>query len=194
LAGVNAGGLDFFLAKYDSSGNSLWSRQLGTAAPDFGESIAVDGNGNAYVTGYTNGGLDGANLGGRDIFLAKYDSSGNFLWVKQLGTANEDIGYGVTLDSSGNAYVTGGTQGGLDGNTNRGDYDIFMVKYDSSGSKQWVSQMGTAAEDVGKGIAFDNGRNVAYITGNTLGSLDGNTSAGGYDAVLLKISPSGQFQ
>ncbi len=194
LAGANAGGFDLFLAKYDSSGNTLWSKQLGTAAADFGESIAVDGNGNAYISGYTNGGLDGANRGGRDIFLAKYDASGNFLWVKQLGTANEDIGYGVTLDASGNAYVTGGTQGGLDGNTNKGDYDIFVVKYDSSGTKQWVTQIGTAAEDVGIGIAFDNGRNVAYIAGNTLGSLDGNTSAGGYDAVLLKISPSGQFQ
>jgi hypothetical protein len=57
-------------------------------------------------------------------------------WTKQLGTSSSDKGRGVTTDSSDNIYVTGQTQGGLDGNTNSGNYDIFLVKYDSSGTKQ----------------------------------------------------------
>ena len=57
-------------------------------------------------------------------------------WTKQLGTSSTDTGYGVTTDSSGNIYVTGGTTGGLDGNTRLGSGDIFLVKYDSSGTKQ----------------------------------------------------------
>jgi hypothetical protein len=66
----------------------------------------------------------------------KYDSSGTKQWTKQLGTSSSELGEGVTTDSSGNIYVTGNTLGNLDGNTNSGDEDIFLVKYDSSGTKQ----------------------------------------------------------
>ena len=89
------------------------------------------------MTGYTGGGLDGNTSSGEsDIFLVKYDSSGTKQWTKQLGTSSGDNGLGVTTDSSGNIYVTGGTEGGLDGNTNSGGWDIFLVKYNSSGTKQ----------------------------------------------------------
>jgi hypothetical protein len=71
-----------------------------------------------------------------DIFLVKYDSSGTKQWTKQLGTSSEDWGKGVTTDSSDNIYVTGYTDGGLDGNTSSGSSDIIIVKYDSSGTKQ----------------------------------------------------------
>ena len=57
-------------------------------------------------------------------------------WTKQLGTSSVEGGFGVTTDSSGNIYVTGVTGGGLDGNTSSGNYDIFLVKYNSSGIKQ----------------------------------------------------------
>ena len=57
-------------------------------------------------------------------------------WTKQLGTSSVDIGNGVTVDSSGNIYVTGYTMGSLDGNTNSGENDIFLLKYNSDGVKQ----------------------------------------------------------
>jgi hypothetical protein len=89
------------------------------------------------VTGGTDGYLDGNTYSGEgDIFLVKYNSSGTKQWTKQLGTSSTDKGDGVTTDSSGNIYVTGGTDGDLDGNTNLGYTDIFLVKYDSSGTKQ----------------------------------------------------------
>ena len=89
------------------------------------------------MTGGTEGGLDGnTSSGSGDIFIVKYDSSGTKLWTKQLGTSSGDVGFGVTTDSSGNIYVTGGTGGGLDGNTSSGSGDIFLVKYNSSGIKQ----------------------------------------------------------
>jgi len=92
---------------------------------------------NIYVTGHTSRGLDGnTNSGSSDIFLVKYNQSGTKQWTKQLGTSSNDFGNGVTTDSSGYIYVTGYTFGELDGNTNSGNYDIFLVKYDSSGTKQ----------------------------------------------------------
>ena len=70
------------------------------------------------------------------MFLVKYNSSGTKQWTKQLGTSKLDYGNEVTSESSGNIYVTGSTEGGLDGNINSGSYDIFLVKYNSSGTKQ----------------------------------------------------------
>ena len=70
------------------------------------------------------------------MFLVKFNTSGTKQWTRQLGTSSHDVGYGVTTDSSGNVYVTGATGGGLDGNTNSGNDDLFLVKYDSEGNKQ----------------------------------------------------------
>ena len=89
------------------------------------------------MTGYTGGGLDGnTTSGNHDIVLVKYNSTGTKQWTKQLGTSSGDYGNDVTTDSSGNIYVTGYTGGGLDGNTISGGSDIFLVKYNSTGTKQ----------------------------------------------------------
>ena len=141
----------------DSSGNTLssqwttstgfvtsssvvsWSgtKQLGTSSSDIANGVTVDSSDNIYVRGYTGGGLDGnTNSGNYDIILLKYNSSGTNQWTKQLGTSSSDLGEGVTVDSSNNIYVTGYTEGGLDGNTNAGGKDVFLVKYNSDGVKQ----------------------------------------------------------
>jgi len=68
------------------------------------------------------------------LYTLKYNSSGTKQWTKQLGTSSSDYAKGVAVDSSNNIYVTGYTGGGLDGNTNSGSNDIFLVKYNSSGT------------------------------------------------------------
>ncbi len=126
---TNVGFDDMFLTKYDTSGTRLWTQQLGTSSLEIGNGVSVDSSGNAYVTGGTQGGLDGnTSAGSWDMFLTKYNTAGTKLWTKQLGTSSLEIGNGVSVDSSGNAYVTGGTQGGLDGNTSVGGSDMFLVK------------------------------------------------------------------
>ena len=116
-----------------------WSvtKQFGTSSPDHAYGISTDIGGNVYVTGHTNGSLDGnTNAGSSDLFVVKYDSGGIKQWTQQLGSAEEDFGIGITLDSSGDVYATGFTGGGLDGNANAGNNDFFVVKYDTDGNKQ----------------------------------------------------------
>ena len=79
--------------------------------------------------------------------MVKYNSSGTKQWTKQLGTSSTDLANGVTTDSSGNVYVVGYTYGELDGNTNTGASDLFVVKYNSSGTKQWTKQLGSSSHD-----------------------------------------------
>jgi hypothetical protein len=97
----------------------------------------VDTAGNVYVTGFTSGSLDGnTNIGGTDMFLVKYNSTGTKQWTRQLGTASSDRGFGIAVDASGNLYATDATSGGLDGNTNAGGDDMLLVKYNANGVKQ----------------------------------------------------------
>mgnify|MGYP000022815785 CR=1 FL=1 len=114
-----------------------WTKQLGSSSNDDAFGVATDSSGNVYVTGATTGGLDGnTSAYGNDLFVVKYNSSGTKQWTKQLGTSSDDVANGVATDSSGNVYVTGWTNGGLDGNTSAGEYDLFVVKYNSDGVKQ----------------------------------------------------------
>ena len=192
------GGGDIFLVKYNSSGNILWTKQLGTSSRDWGSGVSTDLSGNIYVSGGTKGGLDGNTSSGEgDIILIKFNSSGTKQWTKQLGTSYFESGIGVTTDSSGNIYVSGGTQGGLDGDTNYGNDcsfppcgDIFLIKFNSSGTKQWTKQLGTSSDEWGYGVTTDSSGNI-YVTGHTKGGLDGNTNSGESDIFLVKYNSSG---
>ena len=187
------GNSDAFLVKYNSSGTKQWTKQFGTSGTDWALDLAADSSNNIYLTGFTSLSLDGeTNSGRKDIFLVKYNSSGTKQWTKLLGTSY-DLGRGVTVDTSNNIYVTGDTDGGLDGNTNSGDFDMFLVKYNSSGTKQWTKQLGSSSADMGVGITVDNSSNI-YITGQTKGGMDGNTNIGDGDIFLVKYNSSGVLQ
>ena len=197
---TNLGSSDIFLIKYNSSGTKIWTKQLGTSKHEDAYQVTTDSTGHIYMTGYTAGDLYGnTNSGSRDIFLIKFNSSGTKIWTKQLGTSKGEEGFEVTIDSSGNIYVTGSTRGGLDGNTNSGKSDIFLVKYNSSGTKQWTKQLGTSSKDIGLGLTTDSTGHI-YMTGTTEGGLDGNANSGGIrcyrrasckDIFLVKYNSSG---
>jgi len=126
--------------KSDSSSSTSADGSTGTyqlATNDYANGVATDSSGNVYVAGVTYGGLDGnSNKDNADLFVVKYNSSGTKQWTKQNGTWEYDEARGVETDSSGNVYVTGDTYGGLDGKTSAGNADLFVVKYNSSGTKQ----------------------------------------------------------
>jgi len=180
--GALTGTYDIFVAKYDTSGTLQWVKQLGaTGAENYGNSIAVDQNGNCYVTGNARGDIDtiGSGLTGTtDVFIAKYNTSGALQWVIQKGVnAKETYGYGIDVDASGNSYVAGTTYGDLDGAGSGvlvGTSDVFVMKYNSSGVLQWIKQTSQALYWAdGRGIALDSAGNC-YVTGITTADLDGS--------------------
>jgi hypothetical protein len=138
-----------------------WAKRMGGSDSDQGNAIATDANGNVYVTGDFEGTADfdpsagTANLtstGTLDIFLAKYDASGNLLWANRMGGQLTDRGNSLAVDGSGNVVVTGGFRGIVDFDpsvgtanlTSVGNQDIFVAKYDASGNYLWANGMGGA--------------------------------------------------
>ncbi|MDJ0533966.1 MAG: SBBP repeat-containing protein [Xenococcaceae cyanobacterium MO_207.B15] len=176
---------DIWLAKYDTDGNQEWIEQFGTNTFDWSWDVATDLNDDIYITGWTLGSLEGSNAGSYDIWLAKYDSDGNQLWIDQFGTTGDDAALGIDVDELGNYYLTGYTDGDLTGEGNAGSYDAWVAKYDSDGNQLWIQQFGSSELDNAYEVSVS-GDNV-FVTGVTEGSL-GSTNAGSYDAWIGRFS------
>ena len=194
-----AGDYDVFVTKYDNSGTRQWVRQMGTAGTDYSFGIAVDSGGNSYIQGHTAGTLPGANpsAGSNDIFIAKYDTDGETLWVKQFGTGSNDNWGSIALDPTGSYfYVTGSTSSKFadSPDDNAGGTDIFVAKFDAAdGENVWVRQLGSSNTEVGRGVAVDSSNNV-YITGYAGALLPGSADTyegGTYDAFVAKYDSVG---
>jgi beta-propeller repeat-containing protein len=186
LGGPNAGFNDAFVTKFDPSGGDLWTRQIGTMERDNSTSVAVDLAGNVYITGFTSGSLGGANQGGSDAYLTKFDPAGTELWSRQVGTFLSDASYSVAVDKAGNAYITGSTGDSLAGPRVGGLSDAFLMKYDPTGTQLWSQQIGTTGTDVSTSVAVDGEGNV-FISGYTRGNFDG-LNKGRQDAFLVKFT------
>lgn len=190
---ISLGSRDFFLVKYDAAGVKHWTKQFGSANLDEGSDIIVDGERNVCITGHTEGDLDGnLNAGGKDIFISKYDPLGNWIQTVQIGSTDEDYGQDIARDADNNVYVVGRTQGDFDGYVNAGTWDLVLVKYDSLGVKQWSIQKGTLGDDFGDGITIAP-NNLIYITGWTAGDLDGETNFGSEDVYLMNYDLDGNW-
>ena len=96
---------DIFIAKYNSSGDQIWIEQIFSTSRENPKAISIDSLENIYITGFTNGALNGANSGGNDIFLIKYSSDGVLQFKEQFGSSKNDIGLGVRVDSKNNVYL-----------------------------------------------------------------------------------------
>jgi hypothetical protein len=184
----SAGWYDAFLTKFDSQGNKLWSRLLGTPGFDHSYAVASDRWDNVYIGGRTDGDLDGnINAGIDDLFVTKYDTYGNKLWTRQIGTEAIDSIKSIDLDHMDNIYISGNTSGSLDGHNSAGDRDAILIKLDPAGNILWSHQFGTEHRDYSYSVAIDGPGNI-YLGGGTGGMLPGNTVLGGLDAVVIKFS------
>ena len=178
----------------------LWTRQFGTDGYDDVQGAAVDGAGNLYVVGRTGRALPGqTSLGGfSDAYIRKYDSKGNEQWTRQFGTKVFDSAVGVAVNSAGYLYVAGRTASALPGQTNLGDSDAYVRKYDSNGNEQWTRQFGSQGAEFAQRVAVDSVGNL-YVSGQTTGVLPGQTASlpksTGFstdnDAYVRKYDPNG---
>jgi hypothetical protein len=185
---TDGGGEDAFVRKYDRSGNVLWTRQFGSGVDDRAYGVTTDSTG-VYAVGYTGGTLPGQTSAGKhDIFVRKYDRSGNVVWTRQFGTSDTDAAQEIASDHTG-IYVSGGTMGALPGQTSAGTTDAFVRKYDPFGNELWTRQFGTSAVDAIWDI-HDSSAGI-YVGGTTEAALPGQVSAGKQDAFLRSYDPSG---
>ncbi|KKN55784.1 hypothetical protein LCGC14_0578910 [marine sediment metagenome] len=174
-----AGSSDAFILKLDSSGNQLWVKIWGGSERDLGIEISLDYLGNAFILGRTLS----YGAGSEDVFLLKYNSTGNLLWDRTWGGSSHDYANDITLDASGNAFITGTTW-----SYGTGPTDAFLLKFDSSGNLQWDKTWGGSGGESGWEIAIDDSGYV-YIAGET-----SSYGAGYEDAFLLKYDSSGNLQ
>ncbi len=180
---VNLGDKDLFLTKINSSGEKEWTKQWGTAQKEEAYSMITDSDNNLYITGFTAGALGGTSFGKRDAFLIKFNSAGEIEWTKQWGSADDDYGNSITLDSNNNIYIAGNTSGMIDGVSTAHKRDIFLTKFNSAGENQWTKQWNDDYE-WGKGVVVDSNDNI-YITGYMGDVISG-------DIFLSKINSSGE--
>lgn len=216
---TSTGGTDYFLTKFDSSGNFVWAKDfLATATTSRASySISIDSSENIYLSGYFRlatdfdpgpGTTSITSVGGNDMYILKLDSSGNLVWVKTIGSGGHDFAYSVINDSSGNVYVTGGFTGTVDFDpgagtanlTSAGGIDAFLLKLDSSGGYVWAKSIGGSGDDYGQSITRDTAGNfiIGGFFSNTAdfdpdGGVFNMTSAGGRDAFVVKLDPSLTF-
>jgi hypothetical protein len=204
----------FQVAAYDASRPLVidpvltYSTFLGGGFWEEGKAIAVDGSGNAYVTGLSEsldfpapGGTPLTPNGPTDAFVAKFDASGALVYSAFLGGNSEDTGLGIAVDRSGNVYVTGfthstnfptlsGFQSGSGGLT-----DAFVMKLDVTGRPVYSSYLGGSGFDEGRAIAVDASGN-AYVTGVTFSPFPTLNPfqavfGGGSDAFVAKVDAGG---
>ncbi|MBI5215648.1 MAG: SBBP repeat-containing protein [Ignavibacteriae bacterium] len=189
---TNGGSIDMFIAKFDANGNALWLRGAGGAQGDSAYAVATDNSGNAYVIGSfgsntitfgattltnqsTNDAFGDKNT---DIFITKYDSSGNVLWATSYGDSASEEGRDIRIDASGNIFICGtfGNSAFMIDTahvTHSGGYhpngnpypDIFLAKLSPTLDAFWAKSAGWMAADVPWGMGIDNAGN-SYITGS----------------------------
>ncbi|MBE9171190.1 SBBP repeat-containing protein [Pleurocapsales cyanobacterium LEGE 06147] len=178
-----------WVTKFDSNGNQLWSQEFGTSSVESATGIVTDREGNSYLVGVTQGDLGGVNAGSFDVWLTKFDSDGNQLWLEQLGNELVDLSYSIDIDVDGNVYLSGHS-GKRDEESPLGQtLDTWVAKYDKDGNQNWFrdSEASAAGEAYGVAVGSDNS---IYTTGWTIGNVGGE-NAGLYDIWLSKYDSEG---
>ena len=196
-----------FIVKYDTSGNVLWAKtclnnNLDVVVSNSMQSVCVNKNGNAYVTGIFQGPtitfgsltVTNSNPPNHEVFLIKYDPAGNILWGKSFGGNNSEIAYYLTVDVSDNVFLSGFFQSSsIDfgstvlTNKNSGEQDMFIAKYNSSGNFVWAKSAGGSGADIASVVSADKS-GCAYVGG----TFKSNSIA--FGSIALTNSNPGLFK
>jgi len=208
------GSRDAFLVKFNSNGGRLWATYYGGNDNDFGNSCITDNSDHVFLAGHTyssatiaSGGYQDTLRGQSDAFLVKFNSSGVRQWATYYGGSSGDYSTSCAVDSEGDVFLAGATQSNAsiaeDGHQETyggGTEDAFLVKFSSTGVRQWATYYGGSGTDVGGSCTTDRSGNVylAGFTGSTSAIVsDGHQNiygGGEWDAFLVKFNGSGVHQ
>lgn len=179
---LSVGATDALVTKYDSQGNLSWAKNLGGNNYDYASTLTTSPNGNIYLAGYFYsfafpiGGDTLWNAGLSDIFIALYDTNGNFQWAQKAASTDQEYPFDLTSDMQGNAYLTGAIKDSLvlfHATTElqgAGGYDAFAAKYTEQGSVVWAESFGGSFYEYGYAITIDTAENL-YIGGTFENSM-----------------------
>ena len=179
--------------------SQYWLLKGGGTGMDEGLDISMDAAGNTYTTGYFSGAAQfGTNItlgshGVTDIFVAKVDALGNYVWVQRAGGMGPDKGLSIKTDAAGNSYITGffqgtATFGGISITSVGYSQDVFLAKYNTMGVLQWVKSAGGTHGDLGNAVTLDNFGHV-YVTGQ----FSGIASFGSFSLISMMDPSSGSY-
>lgn len=200
---TSAGDSDAFLMIVNSAGSTQYGARFGLTGKDYYWDVAHDSSNNIYASGEMIGNIDlggGAltQIGGRDIFLGKYDNLGNHIWSMNFGVVGDEYTRDIAVNSSGETVIAGHTKGDFNiggaGHTNQGGTDLFLAKVDASGSLSWARAFGTINNENSYDVIFDEDENIIMLASfsGTI-NVGGNdlTSYGGVDILIAKFDSSG---
>ena len=206
---TSAGGADMFVAKVDSSGSFVWATKAGGSSVAIGRAISALPDGSSIVTGAfmgtaTFGSITLTSAGGDDVFVAKVDPSGSFVWATRAGGAFDEVSYAISTLPDGSSIVTGYFEGtAIFGSTTLttasiADTDVFVAKVDPSGSFVWATRAGGSSSAIGRSIsALPDGSSIvtgAFEGTATFGSTTlTSASIAATDVFVAKVDPSGSF-
>ena len=178
-----AGYGDVWLIKTDSSGNKEWDKTFGGSNVDCGESVQQTSDGGYIITGETKS----YGAGNYDVWLIKTDSEGNKEWDKTFGSSEDEKGYSAQQTSDGGYIITGGTISFAVGTSGIGllQGDIWLIKTDSKGNKEWDKTFGGSNQDFG--LSIQQTSDGGYIIAGWTGSYD----ASHFDVLTIKTDPNG---
>jgi len=184
-------------------GQVLLSSQYGGPESDSASSVAVDSNGNIYLTGvYRNlvdfGGGTLPSFLGNNIFIASFTASGAHRWSKGFGGSDTESGRVVAVDSNNNVYITGHFRGSVDfggtAKTSAGLDDIFLMSFTSSGTLRWVQAFGSGGNDAGQALVVDSSNNLYLLSTfqQTVSFGSSSFTTGGLtDSALVSFTSTG---
>ncbi|MFK7846769.1 MAG: SBBP repeat-containing protein [Rhodothermales bacterium] len=177
----SAGKEDMFLAKFDRDGKIAWSVQSGGTKSDQGVGLAVDTQGNIYVSGFFEetaffGKQRQVSLtsnGQLDVYVSKYSSEGDLIWARSLGGARKDVAPGIAVNEKGEVFITGLTRGpgsflNVDADIIKGipqgQEDLFIARFSQAGELNQIVYAGGRGFDAGNAIDVDGSGNI-YVAG-----------------------------